>query len=163
MTTHRIFAAVAFAAGIIASNQALAKSDTDFLTDTIKGDNSEVALGTLARQKGDSKGVKAFGQTLVKDHGKAKKQALAVGKKLGVAETDDLTDEATAEMTKLNGLSGAAFDQEFTTYMVSDHQKDIAEFRDEAKTGSSKVAKLAKKTLPTLEKHLKIAQSLAKP
>ncbi|TPK88213.1 DUF4142 domain-containing protein [Mesorhizobium sp. B2-4-13] len=163
MTTHRIFAVVAFAAGITASTQALAKSDSDFLTDAIKGDNSEVALGTLATQKGDSKGVKAFGQTLVKDHGKAKKQALAVGKKMGVADTDDLTDEATAEMTKLNGLSGTAFDQEFATYMVSDHQKDIAEFQDEAKTGSSKVAKLAKKTLPTLEKHLKMARSLAKP
>jgi len=45
--------------------------------------------------------------------------------------------------------------------MVDDHKKDISDFKDEAKTGGKVVAKLAKQTLPTLEKHLKIAQSLA--
>ncbi|MBZ9799435.1 DUF4142 domain-containing protein [Mesorhizobium sp. ES1-4] len=163
MSVQRIVTAAAFATGVLVSSQALAKSDSDFLTDAIKGDNSEIALGTLATQKGDSSGIKKFGRTLAKDHAKAKKQALSVGKKLGVSDTSDLTDEATAEMKKLNGLSGTAFDQEFATYMVSDHQKDIAEFQDEAKTGSGKVAKLAKKTLPTLQKHLKMAQALAKP
>ncbi|MER8848040.1 DUF4142 domain-containing protein [Mesorhizobium australicum] len=155
--------AALFAAALFATGPASAKSDKNFLTDAIKGDNSEVALGNLAAQKGDSKGTKTFGQTLAADHAKAKRQVLSAGKKLGVWDTSDMTDEAMAEQTKLNTLSGPAFDQEFATYMVSDHRKDIADFKEEAKTGRSKVAKLAIKTLPTLEKHLKMGQALLKP
>ncbi|HVX82799.1 MAG TPA: DUF4142 domain-containing protein, partial [Devosiaceae bacterium] len=70
------------------------------------------------------------------------------------------TDEAQAEMSKLSAMTGASFDDEFVNYMVQDHQKDISEFEDQAKTGSKGTAALAKATLPTLEKHLKIAQSL---
>jgi putative membrane protein len=44
--------------------------------------------------------------------------------------------------------------------MVEDHQKDIAEFKKEAGSGQGPVPQLAAQTLPTLEKHLRIAQSL---
>jgi putative membrane protein len=47
--------------------------------------------------------------------------------------------------------------------MVMDHQKDIAKYEDEAKEkGSPAVSKYATDTLPTLRKHLQIAQSLDK-
>eukprot|EP01035_Chromulina_nebulosa_P014559 gene14559-19263_t len=51
---------------------ALAQNDKAFLRDAIKGDNSEIALGKLAADKGASEGVKSFGMTLATDHAKAK-------------------------------------------------------------------------------------------
>jgi putative membrane protein len=54
----------------------------------------------------------------------------------------------------------AFFDKEFTRVMVEDHQKDIAEFKNEAANGHGPVQQLAAETLPTLEKHLQIAKSL---
>jgi putative membrane protein len=43
--------------------------------------------------------------------------------------------------------------------MVSDHVKDIAEFRTESRTGKDPEVKAwAAKTLPTLEEHLKLAR-----
>lgn len=159
MNYRHAFAAAAVAC-LIAS-PALAKSDKAFLSDAIKGDNSEVALGHLAAEKGSSEGVKTFGTTLATDHSMAKDDASMLAKKMNVAVSDKMTPEARKEMTKLNKLSGAAFDKEFASYMVKDHEKDVKAFKAKAAEGDKDVPKLAAKTLPTLEKHLQTAQSLA--
>lgn len=84
----------------------------------------------------------------------------AVANTLGVTPPDQPTQEATDEQTKLSKLSGDSFDHEFATYMVKDHQKDIQEFQDRAKANDATGA-LAGKQLPVLQKHLKMAQSVA--
>ncbi len=159
MNYRAMFASAAIAC-LIAS-PAFAKSDKAFLTDAMKGDNSEVALGKLAAQKGESEGVKAFGNTLATDHAKAKDEVAAVATSMKVMVTDHVTPEASKELKKLDKLSGAAFDKEFAAYMVKDHKKDIAEFKEKAAEGNHEVSMLAEKTLPTLEHHLEMAQSLA--
>jgi putative membrane protein len=134
-----------------------------FLTEAMKGDNSEVKLGKLAQEKGESQGVKAFGKMLEDDHGKGKEQVEQVAKALNVATTDEITPEADAESAKLQGLSGDAFDKEFASYMVDDHKKDIDKFQQEAASSDpAQVTDLARQTLPTLKKHLQTAQSLQK-
>lgn len=46
--------------------------------------------------------------------------------------------------------------------MVEDHEKDIAEFSEEASTGKDPAVKsFAARTLPTLKMHLQMAQSIA--
>ena len=107
-------------------------------------------------------GVRSFGQTLVTDHSKAKGEVTALARREGVPVTDQPMAEAQQEKTKLAGLHGSAFDHEFARYMVNDHQKDIAKFEAEAKQGKGPVADLARKQLPTLRKHLAIAQRLAR-
>jgi putative membrane protein len=45
--------------------------------------------------------------------------------------------------------------------MVADHKEDVSEFRRESKSGSdSDVNAWAAKTLPTLEHHLQMAESI---
>ena len=67
---------------------------------------------------------------------------------------------AQEEMAKLKTLSGRAFDQEFAAYMVKDHEKDISELKTEASSGRGPVQQLASESLPTLEKHVRMAQEL---
>jgi putative membrane protein len=136
-------------------------ADQAFLTDAMKGDNSEVALGKLAQQKGAAQGVKDLGTMLVTDHGAHEATLATLAGQTGVATTDDLKDEAKTEETKLNGLSGAAFDKEFVRATVEDHKKDIAAYEKEAK-GTGPVATMAQQTLPTLKKHLETAEKLQK-
>ena len=153
------------ASGNAAMNGTVASSgmiDTAFVTEAMKGDNSEVALGNLAQQKGSSSGVKDLGKMLATDHGAHKQTVAALAQKANVPVTDDLKDEAKAEQTKLQGLSGAAFDKEFVRATVEDHQKDIAKYEQEAKSGDAQTAAMAKQTLPTLKKHLQTAQALEK-
>lgn len=133
--------------------------DQQFITNAIEGDNSEMALGGLAMGRGSTVAVRDFGYTLVTDHRKAKVGAEDLASKYNVQVPTDLTPEAQAELQKLIGLTGTDFDQEFASYMVQDHTKDISDFKDEAKKKGD-VGSYAEKTLPTLEKHLKIAQSL---
>lgn len=142
-----------------ASPMNVSATDQTFLTNAMKGDNSEVALGQLAQQKGGSQGVKDLGAMLVSDHGAHKQQVAALAQQAGVAVTDDIMDEAKTLKTKLDGLSGDAFDKQFVSAAIEDHKKDIAKYETEAK-GTGPVADLAKQTLPTLKKHLSTAEGL---
>lgn len=149
--------------GANAMNGAITASAADqaFLTDAMKGDNSEVAMGKLAQDKGSSQSVKDLGSMLASDHGAHKATVAGLAQSAGVAVTDDVKDEAKTEMTKLNGLSGDAFDKEFVRATVEDHKKDIAAYQTEA-AGTGPVADMAKQTVPTLQKHLAAAEKLQK-
>ncbi|MBV9288934.1 MAG: DUF4142 domain-containing protein [Hyphomicrobiales bacterium] len=147
-----------FVAGIACS--ASAKTDKEFVTDAIKGDNSEVALGQLAVTKGSNDQVRSFGQTLVDDHTKHRNEAAALATNLGVSPPDGMTAEAQQEEAKLQKLTGAEFDKEFGQFMVRDHEKDIVEFKKEASDGHGQVQQMASQSLPTLEKHLQMARGL---
>ena len=131
-----------------------------FVTDAIKGDNGEVAIGQLAQAQGQSQAVKDFGKLLVSDHGAHKQELAALAQTAGVPVTNEPTDEAKANLEKLKGLRGADFDKQFKTMMVEDHTKDIAKYEKQASSGDTQTAALAQKTLPTLRKHLDAANAL---
>ena len=64
-------------------------------------------------------------------------------------------------MTKLSAMSGAEFDRAYMNMMVSDHNKDVAEFEKEStKGGDPDLKAFAAKTLPTLKEHQQMAKAL---
>ena len=149
-------------AAAAAATAATAPSPSDFVSDAIKGDNAEIQMGKLAEDQGGSAAVKRFGRTLVADHTKAKSQMDQVAEQVGVKPTTEVPADADAEMKKLQGLKGADFDKEFASHMVDDHQKDIDKFQAEAAAKNGPASKVAAEQLPTLRKHLKMAQALDK-
>ena len=156
----RLALTAAACAGI--SSTALAAGDKAFLKKAMEGDNSEMHLGQMAEQGGSSRGLREFGHMLNPDHAKAKADALPVARAHGLAPTDEMAPEAKEEAGKLKGLTGSAFDREFASYMVTDHKKDIADFEKQARTGDRSTARLARATLPTLRRHLAMAERLAR-
>lgn len=148
---------------IVTAGASPALADTsEFLTKAIKGDNSETRLGALAEKQGTSAKVRSFGAMLERDHRQARVQAAPIAKRHQVPLTEAMSDEAQNEFAVLQRLHGGAFDREFGRYMVEDHKKDIADFEKEATSGDPEDVKaLARKTLPTLRKHLKTAQSIS--
>jgi len=170
MKTHALFLAASAAALLAAAPPALAwsqqqsqatPSQKQFLTKAIQGDNSEIELGRLAQRQARSDQVRQFANTLVDDHTKARDEATKVAQNLGVTPPDGVMPDAAQESAKLRNMSGIGFDREFVSYMVKDHKKDIADFKKEANDHHGPVGQLAQKQLPTLEKHLKIAESLS--
>jgi putative membrane protein len=149
-----------FIGAFVVSTAAAAAPARHFLDDAIKGDNSETRLGQLIASRGASPAVRSFGETLASDHTQARAQAASVARRMSVAVPGAMMPEARSEYAKLQHLRGAAFDREVKRYMINDHQNDIAKFQAQARSGDRQTADLARAQLPTLRKHLRIAESL---
>jgi len=155
-----MFRRLIFVAGCLVSTAALSAPPRAFLNNAIKGDNSEIALGRLIAARGASAQVRRFGNTLYRDHSTARGQAIAVARQMGFRPPSAMMAEARAEQRKLLRLRGRAFDLEVRRYMINDHREDIAKFQAQARTGERRTAALARAQLPTLRKHLRIAESI---
>ena len=139
---------------------ALSSTDRSFAQNAAAGGLAEVALGQLAQQNASSQQVKAFGQQMVTDHGQANQELQRI------AQTENLTlptapaSKDQALQKRLSGLKGSAFDAAYMQDMVKDHKQDVAEFQREAQSGQDPALRaFALKTLPTLQKHLQMAEA----
>ena len=137
-------------------------ADRKFVKDAAQGGMAEVELGQLAAEKASSDDVKKFGQRMVDDHSKANEDLKQLATKKGVHVPQQLSAKDKATKARLSKLSGEQFDKAYMANMVRDHKKDVAEFRRETESAKDPdVKNFAASTLPTLEDHLKQAQSLA--
>ena len=117
-------------------------------------------MGKLAQQNAQNDQVKQFGERMVKDHSSADAKLTQIAEQKGVTPSTDMDAASKREYDKLSKLSGAQFDREYMKAMVSDHVKDIKEFKEQAKSGKdADVRNFAESTTPTLEEHLKLARS----
>ncbi len=139
----------------MSSNSNVSSADKEFMNKAAQGGMAEVKLGELAASKAQSPEVKAFGQRMVVDHGKANTDLKTLAAEKSVTLPNDVNSEQKEMYDKLSKLSGAEFDKEYVKGMVEDHEKDVAEFKKQS-TGAenSDVKAFAAKTLPTLESHL---------
>jgi putative membrane protein len=172
-TLPRFIAAALFAAALPlaahAATQAEEKdskggspTDAGFVTNASGGGLAEIELGKLAQTHGGSAKVKAFGKQMVEDHTKAGEElkSLAAGDR-GYSTAEAVPPSDQKDVNALERLKGAEFDKEYAKVMVADHQKTIAIFSAEAEKGSNKdLQAFARKTLPTLKEHLKMARAL---
>jgi putative membrane protein len=137
-------------------------ADSGFAKEAAEGGLAEVQLGKLATEKASNGDVKKFGQMMVDDHSKANDQLsqIAQSKHLTVPQKISSKDQATYD--RLSGLTGDAFDRAYIRLMVEDHKKDVQEFKKQSTSGADpELKQFASTTLPTLEKHLQDAQSIA--
>ena len=132
---------------------ALADTDRQFLMMAAKDGMKEVHMGQMAAQQGQSAEVKKLGQQIAADHTKANQQLMAIAAKKGIKP------DTGHKMEKMSKKDMANFDQAWIGMMINDHQKDIAAFQRQAQNGTDPDLKnFAKKTLPVLQKHLKMVQ-----
>ena len=149
-----------FIAACLTSSAVFAAPSRHFLDDAIKGDNSEAALGRIIAARGSTEQVRRFGSTLTRDHTSARAQASAVARSYGMRPPREMMSEARSERRKLEHMRGRAFDREVRRYMINDHRNDIATFKQQVRTGDRRTAALASAQLPTLRKHLRLAESI---
>lgn len=129
--------------------------DTAFAMAAARGGIAEVETGKLAAENATNPDVKAFGQQMVDDHGKANEQLKSVAKKenLTLPTTMNAKQQATYDMLK--SKTGAEFDKAYVNAMVKDHTEDVKEFKKEADKGKDEQIKaFASETLPVIQGHL---------
>jgi len=133
------------------------------MTKAAVGNMAEVMMGQMASTNGTDAGVKAFGNRMVTDHGKANDELKALAAQKGMALPADVDAEHKEKGDKMSKKSGKDFDKAYMEDMVKDHEKDIKEFEKASKDAKDADLKAwAAKTLPTLQDHLKMAKETEK-
>lgn len=137
-------------------------ADKKFVQKAMEGSQEEIKLGQLATQKASSEQVKQFGQKMVDDHTKLSDQMKPIAEQMGVSAMSNSSSKDARLQTKLEGLSGPAFDKAYMQAMVKDHQKDLSEFKKEAKDGKNpQVKEAAQQGSEVIQQHLQLAQQVA--
>jgi len=113
-------------ASLQAAGQAAGPTDPQIAAIVVPANQVDIDAGKLARTKSKNKDVKAFAQQMVTDHTGVNKSATALVTKLHVKPEDNATSESlknggSANIRKLKGLTGAAFDRAYIDNEVSYH------------------------------------------
>lgn len=142
-----------------AASAALNDQDKAFADAAARGGMMEVMMGELASSTSTNATVKSLGQMMAKDHGKANDELKKWASATGYTLPTSLNAEQQKMHDDLKAKKGSEFDRMYTDLMVTDHKKDIAEFKKEVSGGSEASLKgFASNTLPTLEHHLMEAE-----
>ncbi len=132
-----------------------------FMQQAAASDLFEIQTGEMAAQKGTMNDVKTFGQLLVTDHTMTSNQLKTLAQQIGVTLPTTLPQDKQERKTRLEGLTGAAFDKEFANMQVVAHQEAIALYeRAEDEVEDDQVENFAEGVLPHLRMHLQEAQRL---
>jgi putative membrane protein len=127
----------------------LSAKDKTFMKKAAKGGMMEVAMGKVAEQNAQSDAVKSFGKRMVTDHSKANDELKSIASQKGVQLP---TKERNVKWTS---------DKAYMDTMVNDHEKDLAEFKEEANSGSDPdVKKFADDTAKVVQEHLDVAKEI---
>jgi putative membrane protein len=131
-----ICAALATTAAIAAEEKSgAAPTDPQIAMIAVTADNIDIEAGKLAESKTSNPKVKEFAQLMVRDHTSVNKQATQLAKKLSLTPEESATSRSLKSdgdkmMTKLKGLSGAAFDKAYIDNEVSYHESVIKAVTD---------------------------------
>jgi len=138
-----------------ATSNSLSDQDKKFADAAAMGGMMEVMMGKLAATNATNAAVKSLGDMMVKDHSKTNDELKKWASKVGYTLPTSLDAEKQKKYDDLKAKKGAEFDRMYADLMVTDHKKDIAEFKKEASEGKETSLKsFASTTLPTLEHHL---------
>ncbi|WP_082552195.1 DUF4142 domain-containing protein [Massilia sp. Root351] len=139
-----------------AQAQNLAKSDQQMLLQLAQGNMAEIEAGKIALQKSQNTEVKAFAQQMIDDHTKGLQEVQSVAQSKGVTLPSEPDAKHKAMASKLNNLSGDAFDRTYLAQAgVADHKKThalVQKVQSSAKDADVKA--LAAKLEPTVAQHL---------
>jgi putative membrane protein len=141
--------------------QANQGADSTFMMDVAKANAAELKLADMALQKSQNQDIRRYAQMLKDDHSKAGDELknIARTENVPLSEEPNAAQKQTAD--RFASLSGESFDREWINAMVDDHQKTIAKFETESRSGKdAQVKSWAAKTLPTLREHLQHARDI---
>jgi putative membrane protein len=141
---------------------ALSSDDQNFVKMAAQHGMKEVKVAELGTRKAASPEVKAFAETLVKDHTAANKELTAFASANKVEISAAASPEAAEKVQDLEKEeTGQGFDKAFLDGMVASHKKTIEEFEETSKnTQNASLKAWVDKTLPTLKAHHEQAKAL---
>lgn len=137
--------------------------DKIFVKKAMQGSIAQVQLGQLTLQKSGNDQVKQLARKMIDGHTKLNEQMKPLAQQLGVDVPTEVSKKDKTRMSRMQALSGAAYDEAYIKDMVKDHKQDLSEFQTEASNGHDpNVKDAALQGSKTISEHLQMAQQLAK-
>lgn len=151
------------------SEKATPPTDAQIAKIVVVANTVDVKYGEQAVKKTKNPDVKAFAETMIRDHSAVNEKAIALVEKLGVTPEDSetsksLDENGKKELERQKALEGAEFDKSYVDNEVSYHEAVIAVL-DESLIPSSKneeLKALLKTGRPIFVAHLEHAKNLQK-
>ncbi|MFX1675809.1 DUF4142 domain-containing protein [Paraburkholderia sp. A2WS-5] len=147
------------AASTTAANP-LPSADRAFVQAASMSSSTEIDAAKLAMHNTENKDVRAFARHMAFDHTKLAAQ-LKIAAPHGV--TVPVKNSDTSVLDALRPLKDTAFDQAYAQKLgLQGHKEAVQAFQKEIADGQNDdLKKAARKALPTIEEHYRMAQSLA--
>jgi putative membrane protein len=141
----------------------LTAADRKAIMDMAMSNMAEVEMGKMAQSKSQNADVKAFGQKMVEDHGKALTEVQTLAQSKGVTLPTELDAKHKALAAKLEKANGDAFDKAYTKQGgVAAHKDTLAKLQKASKAvKDTDVKGQVDKTIPVVQEHLKHAEQVA--
>jgi len=134
-----------------------------FLTmvDTIN--RTEIEMGRLSQERGQSKSVRKLGERMVQDHTVLENRTKNLAITLGIVLHYRVDTKHQAMIDELAAYSGAAFDRHYVEDQIEGHRQAISLFQQVAAENPDRsVRDFALNTIPLLRQHLKLAEKASK-
>jgi putative membrane protein len=137
-------------------------TSSTFVTKAAQNGMAEVELAKAALEKSQDQDVRNFANKMVTDHTKANSELMSIAKRKNVQAPPALDTKHRAMVDQLKNKSGAAFDAAYAQHMAMDHKKALDLFQNASSSQDvdSELSAFAKKSLPTLEEHKRMADKL---
>jgi putative membrane protein len=145
------------------STLGIAPKTEDFIKEAAMSDMTEIEAAKIAQQKGNAD-EKKFAATMVADHTKTSNElkSMVTGEMKSAIPTA-LDDASQKKLAKLRDAKPDDFAATYDPMQVSAHKDAVSLFERYAKGGDNTSLKdWAGKTLPALQHHLEMAQTLDK-
>jgi putative membrane protein len=135
----------------------------DFIKEAATSDMLEIEASKIAQEKGNAD-EKQFAGEMITDHTKTSTELKSmVSGEMKAAIPTSLDDSSQKKLGKLRDSKPADFAGEYDPMQVSAHKDAVSLFERYAKGGDDpKLKDWAGKTLPTLQHHLEMAQTMDK-
>ena len=141
------------------NNNNVDNADADFLSFAAYSGMKEIEEGKVAQQKGQSGEVKNLGKMMVDEHTAMGEKVKALAAKKNVQLQTSLSAEDMNAIVN-NKKTGKAFDRDYTSEMVEDHENAVDRFENASKNAKDpEVKALATDALPKLKHHLEMSKA----
>ncbi|MBB4067215.1 DUF4142 domain-containing protein [Gellertiella hungarica] len=143
------------------TEEAMKLDKNSFASAVASSNQLEIVTSQMALKRASSSEVKSFAQQMIDDHTKAGEEFAAAVKQEGLSAPEALMPKHQSMVQELEGASDADFDSAYIALQTAAHTEAVSIFRAYSdQPDSEALGAFAKKTLPTLEKHLEHVKTL---
>jgi putative membrane protein len=136
-------------------------TDQEFMNFAAVSGMFEITTSNMANQKATTQQVRDYAAMMINDHTTQDNELNTLATQKNITLTKALTPEKQTIVTRLNALSGTAFEKDYMNAQVQSHEETVNNFEKASREAKdADVKAFAAKYLPALRMHLEGARSI---